>query len=368
MSHELRTPLASVLGFTRLAAAAGNLEEPTRTYVERVRDASQGLIALVNNILELSKLEAGGINLRPRSVDVSAVTRSSLEMFEPQAQEKGLRLRLIDDLPEGLRLRVDPDRLRQVLVNLIGNAVKFTVEGSVTVALGYDADKALLSMAVWDTGPGIALAAQERLFKRFSRVGDRAQGGTGLGLAICKGIVEGMGGEISATSRKGEGSRFAISAPAERANEIGADADPDVERLEILVGGGPAELPGLIQMLLQDRAEVVALADARAAIAMAKKRHFDLLILDATPRSGGVDALRKIRGGAGPSQHAPAIAVTAEPTSAARRLEGFASVIGQTVAAEELVSAIAHAMLMGRYDGSASDSEDEDHPVAAAVQ
>ncbi|HEY9219312.1 MAG TPA: PAS domain S-box protein [Phenylobacterium sp.] len=139
MSHELRTPLTSVLGFAKLAEERVELQGPVRIYVERVRESSNALLALVNDILDFSKLEAGEVRFRTKPVDVSGLVLASLRLFEAQALEKGLTLETNDALPSGLRLQLDPDRLNQVLLNLIGNAVKFTHAGGVWVTPSFDA-------------------------------------------------------------------------------------------------------------------------------------------------------------------------------------------------------------------------------------
>ena len=197
MSHELRTPLTSILGFTSLAAAESDMPDTVRRYIERVTIASKALLTLVNDVLDFSKLEAGEIRLAPRPVDLPQLSREVMDLFSQQAAAKGvgLKLDLAEDIPPAVAL--DADRVRQVLINLVGNAVKFTSEGEVRLELGYDPASEQLSVAVTDTGPGIDADRCSQLFQRFSQVdgsSTRTFGGTGLGLAICKGLIEAMGG------------------------------------------------------------------------------------------------------------------------------------------------------------------------------
>src|SRR5690606_31679663 len=159
MSHEIRTPLTSVVGFTRLALEQPDLPPLARTYVERVGDASRALLSTVNDILDFSKLEAGQVSFEPEPTPLEPLLRQALSLFEPQA-----------GLPKGAMVLVDPSRLRQVLLNLVGNAVKFTTHGQVVLRAAYEPAAERLSVEIEDTGPGIAPEAQARLFQRFSQV------------------------------------------------------------------------------------------------------------------------------------------------------------------------------------------------------
>ena len=183
MSHEIRTPLTSILGFASLLAEKDLGEEAGR-YAARVLAASRSLLALVNDVLDFSKLEAGRLELKPQVASPRQCGRDVADLFSAQAAEKGLALRFVEaDLPA--HVTADFDRVRQVLINLVGNAVKFTSAGEVVVAAAY-AD-GVLSYRVTDTGPGLDADAQALLFKRFSQVDaavNRAQAGSGLGLAL----------------------------------------------------------------------------------------------------------------------------------------------------------------------------------------
>ncbi|RZJ82933.1 MAG: PAS domain S-box protein, partial [Brevundimonas sp.] len=241
MSHELRTPLTSIIGFTGLALEQ-ELPGAARDYIGRVDNAGRALLCTVNDILDFSKLEAGQVAIRPQPMDMAALASATLELFTPQAGAKDLTLTL--EIDEALPpLVADADRLRQIMLNLVGNAVKFTSEGGVRLAVHWTPEGERLRIAIHDTGAGIAQDKLTRLFRRFSQV-DGAQnksvGGTGLGLAICKGLAEAMEGSIGADSVEGQGSVFWFEVPAPRAEDEAAPAATpmaavDVGGLKVLV-------------------------------------------------------------------------------------------------------------------------------------
>ncbi|HQR91612.1 MAG TPA: PAS domain S-box protein, partial [Caulobacter sp.] len=170
MSHELRTPLTAVIGFANLVDDQPELAADTRRHVARIVDGGRSLLATINDILDFSKLDAGHMEIRPRQVDVGHLAREILDIFTLQASAKGLTLASqgLDDLPPNLWL--DPERLRQVLLNLVGNAVKFTETGGVTLSLAHDPTSERLAVSVIDTGQGIAEQDLKLLFMRFSQV------------------------------------------------------------------------------------------------------------------------------------------------------------------------------------------------------
>jgi signal transduction histidine kinase len=219
MSHELRTPLASVIGFAEALSDYRTLDDQAKHYVDRVKTAGRALLSTVNSILDYSRLERGEVELQPEYFSLQEFLQETLDVFAIQAREKGLELNL--SYPEELDAAIvlaDPNYMRQVLLNLLGNGLKFTDRGSVTVRASCSgpADRCILRCEVIDTGRGMTPKDMDSLFFRFSQVGrisERNQEGVGLGLAICKAIISKMGGEIGATSKPGEGSTFWFKAP-----------------------------------------------------------------------------------------------------------------------------------------------------------
>jgi PAS domain S-box-containing protein len=224
MSHELKTPLTSAIGFADALNDYCDLDARARRFADGVRSASLALLSTVNDILDYSRLERGQLSYEPQFFGLRAQVQEALDMFAVQASEKGLALVLeYDSAQDELEVFADPHRLRQVLLNLIGNAVKFTVTGSVALKTACRETRAgdwRLRCEVTDTGPGIETADVCNLFQRFSQIGgaNRRFGGTGLGLAICKGIVAAMDGEIGVTTTPGSGSTFWFEIPVQAAS------------------------------------------------------------------------------------------------------------------------------------------------------
>jgi signal transduction histidine kinase/ActR/RegA family two-component response regulator len=327
MSHEMRTPLNAVLGMNRLMLKT-QLTEEQRRYAQMIRSSGQALLELINDILDLSKVEAGRMGLEIVDFNPAAVVENVVSLLAPRAQGKGLTLDL--DIAPGVpaALRGDPTRLRQVLLNLVGNAVKFTEQGGVKVRVTHRpaADgKHELSIAVRDTGIGIAPEALSKLFERFVQADSstaRRYGGTGLGLAISAEIVGLMGGRIQVQSEAGVGSTFEVVlalatgdasqlAPVEQAQET--MPDPLSTGLRILVAEDNDVNQILIQALLKDMGHQCDLVDnGRDAVRKVQHGHYDLVLMDIQmPEMDGDAATRAIRALPGAAAHVPVIALTA---------------------------------------------------------
>lgn len=231
MSHELRTPINAILGYGNLIAdgLAGEIPPPAQEMVERIRRSGRHLLELVNDVLDISRLEAGKVRIEPAEFDLVALARDTMATVEPRVLEKGLALTL--DAPPSLALCSDPARVRQILLNLTSNAVKFTEHGSVTITLAPcaapgapppasgdgDGSRGGVALSVRDTGPGIAPSDLTLIFSEFVQVGPARpakQEGTGLGLTISQRLARLLGGELRVESELGRGSTFTLVLPA----------------------------------------------------------------------------------------------------------------------------------------------------------
>ncbi len=221
MSHEIRTPMNAVLGFAQLLQRDASLSPESRNRVATILKSGEHLLAIINEILEMSRIEAGRVELRTQSVDLHALLNDLGVMFRMRADEKKLffTLDIATDLQHSIL--VDLSKLRQVLINLLGNAVKFTKAGSITLR-AFAVESARIAIEVQDSGIGITADEQSKLFRPFERTrsGEQAAGGTGLGLAISREYARLMGGDITVTSNVGEGSCFRFEFPVEVTDKV----------------------------------------------------------------------------------------------------------------------------------------------------
>jgi signal transduction histidine kinase/ActR/RegA family two-component response regulator/HPt (histidine-containing phosphotransfer) domain-containing protein len=331
MSHELRTPMNGVMGMTSLLLATA-LSDQQRDYAETVRTSAESLLMLLNDVLDLSKVEADRLELEVIDFDLHPVVRDVVHLLEPVARGQGVSLtaEVGDDVR--LALRGDPARLRQVLINLVGNAVKFTPSGSVLLrVLAHTAtdvgasvgESVTLRFEVTDTGIGIPAGARDQLFEAFSQADSsttRRYGGTGLGLAISKSLVALFGGEIGVDSEVGVGSTFWFTATFQAGAPVEGSPEPTSAP-----GSRPAR-PGLVLVVddndtnrtiavrmletLGHRADVAA--DGTEAIRAHARVAYDLILMDCRmPLMDGYEATRTIRAAEGAGRRTPIVAMTA---------------------------------------------------------
>jgi PAS domain S-box-containing protein len=356
MSHELRTPLTSILGFTALLQQAV-LPEPAESHVRRISIAGEALLALINDILDVSKLEAGQIELELEPANVRALTEEVRDILSAQASVKGVSLQIIDDLPRPQR-RIDRLRLRQILLNLVGNAVKFTDSGAVRVRLmEMGADGERLRIEVIDSGPGLPEAHRSRLFQRFAQ-GDssitRQHGGTGLGLAICRELIELMGGEIGAKDHDQPGACFWIEIPAAPACPLEASAPEAPAETSALAGrvlivdDHPVNRE-LVRLLLSGpQVTTMEAENGKVAIEKASHERFDLILMDVNmPVMDGLVAASAIRASCPLNADTPIVALTAQTGAEIEQKccdAGMDAVLAKPIARRDLLALAAQAM------------------------
>ncbi|WP_296450518.1 PAS domain S-box protein [Phenylobacterium sp.] len=364
MSHEIRTPLTAVLGFTSLLNEM-DLPGTAGGYVGRISGAGNALLAIVNDILDFSKLEAGKFEIRAKPVDVALVCEETLQLFSTQAQDKGLSLAFEprSGLPKAAM--VDGDRLRQMLINLVGNAVKFSDQGGVTLGVAPAAQADWVRIEVADTGPGLDDEAQAILFQRFTQIDGsmtRRHGGTGLGLAISRGIAEAMGGEIGVTSTPGEGATFFVEIPAPAAELPAELAGEEAVVVPIagtrvfVVDDNPVNRELSRRILEAAGAEVHEAGDGGEAVERLRLLPVDVVLMDL--RMPGVDgraALKMVREQPGPNQGVPVLAFTADADLAGENdLAGFDGLVRKPIQPLDMYAAIAGAApwaAQGEQDG-----------------
>ncbi len=288
MSHEIRTPMTAVVGLTDLLAES-SLNREQQDWVDVIQSSSDHLLTLINEILDFSKLEAHAVELEVIDFDLVNCIDRVIELFGPQAQRKQLEVIswIATDVPR--HLQGDPTRLSQILVNLIGNAIKFTHQGGITLkveALEYTDQDVTLRFSVDDTGIGISAAGQEKLFQSFSQVDastTRQFGGTGLGLAIAKGLVELMSGEIGVSSFEGIGSRFWFRVIMSHKPLVPDPLPSELEARSILiVEDHDVGLQALVEQTKSWGMRVESSPQPDQALAMIKNRNspYDILLLD----------------------------------------------------------------------------------------
>jgi CheY-like chemotaxis protein len=358
MSHEIRTPLNGVLGMAQ-AMARDKLPGAQKERLEVIRHSGEMVLALLNDLLDISRIEAGRLELEPGVLDLEALVQEAEAAFGPAAAAKGVALSVeVDPDAKGL-WQADPTRVRQIVYNLLSNAVKFTERGAVVVRFALD--RGALWVRVTDTGPGIAADRLEALFDRFVQAEAstaRRYGGSGLGLAISRELARLMGGEVWVESKLGRGSTFHARLPlaraeaAEPAAEPAPSAAPEPDRrLRILVAEDNETNQLVLKALLgQLGITPRVVGDGLAAVEAWRDGRWDLVLMDIRmPLMDGVEAARRIREleAAERRPRTPIVALTANAMShqaaeyLAAGMDGF---VAKPIQVERLLAAINEAV------------------------
>jgi len=304
MSHEIRTPLNGVLAMAEVMSM-GDLAEVQRERLGIIRQSGALLLAVLNDVLDLSKIEAGKLSLVKEDFDLAPTLNSTAGTFQVLAQGKGLDFRFqVSDEAKGW-WRGDADRLRQIVGNLLSNAVKFTPQGSVEALVEVNAANGALRLVVRDSGVGIAPEKLPALFEKFTQADNSATrrfGGTGLGLAICRELTQMMGGSIDVESREGHGSTFTVELPLSRGQAAGADEaqaaqDTGERNIRLLAAeDNPTNQQVLAAVMESLGIDIDIVGDGRQAVDAWRVGGYDLVLMDIQmPVMDGIDAAREIR-------------------------------------------------------------------------
>jgi signal transduction histidine kinase/cytochrome b561 len=369
MSHEIRTPMNGVLGMVQ-AMAAGELDKEQRGRLEVIRQSGEALLTLLNDILDLSKIEAGKLELEAVDFDLGELVRTTRAGFAGVADQKGVGLALEMEPVAAGTYCGDPVRLRQILSNLISNALKFTSEGAVRI--GIARMETGLRFVVSDTGLGIPADRLERLFEKFVQADSsttRKFGGTGLGLAICRELSEAMGGRIWVESELGVGSRFLLELPLARVGEPRGEqeeaplADFGEVALRILAAEDNAvNQLVLLTLLGQAGMEATVVDNGEAAVLAWEREPWDVILMDVEmPLMDGPTATRQIRRREAETGRGrtPVVALTANAMTHqldSYRLAGMDDLVAKPIRVEELFAALSRVIAAAQPDQTTGEA------------
>jgi signal transduction histidine kinase/ActR/RegA family two-component response regulator len=376
MSHEIRTPLNGVLGMAQ-AMEAEDLSPVSREMLATIRDSGATLMAILNDVLDLSKIEAGKLDIAPIDGDLVHSLSRLRKLFQPKADEKHLTLSLeCGDIPS--RLCFDPVRVRQCVSNLVSNAVKFTSRGAVRIVVGASPEKdgqRLVTISVIDQGIGISPEAMANLFESFSQADTsttRNFGGTGLGLVISRRLARLMGGDITVTSEPGKGSTFKLTFTARAAQPVAVPASTSaatdarqtarsISGARILLTDDNSVNRQIVRLFLApQRAVITEATNGQEALDKLAAESFDIVLLDVhMPVMDGIEAIQRIRASDAPWNTIPVLALTADAMAGDReRLIacGMSGYVSKPIDQRELISEIGRMLSGGTAPAQASNA------------
>ncbi|MDX1695110.1 MAG: ATP-binding protein [Ketobacteraceae bacterium] len=355
MSHEIRTPMNGILASSELLMST-SLDKEQKELTSLIHRSANSLLGILNDILDLSKIEAGRFKFDKKPFSLKEILDDACDLNKLSAAEKSVNVSLNIEAGTPLYVEGDPDRVRQVIMNLVGNAIKFTQQGEVRILVGYDridAERYNLIIEISDTGIGIPRDRIEQIFEDFEQAStdiSRQYGGTGLGLTICKNIIDMMDGYIEVESEEGKGASFTITLPMRGLTEQEAAAlqTNDVVELKnyqkkVLVAEDNVVNQRVAQkMLSRVGVEADIVYDGEAAIEAANNRPYDLIMMDLEmPVVDGLEATRVILSGEGPNRNTPILALTASVMEDDRRRifdVGMQGVVGKPIHLKELTA------------------------------
>jgi len=355
MSHEVRTPLNAILGSVEVLKRRGH-DRQTAELIDLIDDAGRGLLTIVSDLLDVSKIDAGKLDIVQTSTDVSALVTRTVDFWRAQASNKGLTLRVDCSNAQDGPLMIDAGRVRQIVGNLMSNAIKFTDAGTVTARLSTYAarnGRVEIALSVIDTGPGVPDALGETIFAPFEQAPSNAsRGGTGLGLFISRRLARMMGGDLTLEPARSSGAHFRLSMVADRADAVveqavGPAAEPVWQGRRILCVDDNENNRRIAELLLgKFGIDITSCASGDEALDICAIQKFDVILMDIVmPEMDGMETLRRLRGDAEcPNRETPAIALTAKQAPedlAAYAAAGFEGSAGKPINVRELAMAIA---------------------------